>query len=61
MAPQYDIHSFNITCGRSAFLSAAKTETIDVIAGEEMGFRVADVSNSGREYSVIKTPTRQQR
>jgi hypothetical protein len=52
MSPQWDIHSSNITCGRLAFESAAKTETADIIAGEEVGFRLSDVGNSGREYSV---------
>ncbi|KAF2267774.1 hypothetical protein CC78DRAFT_489693 [Lojkania enalia] len=52
MAPQYDIHSPNITCGRSAFASATRTETADVVAGSEMGFRVYAAQNSGREYSA---------
>ncbi|KAK3293882.1 glycosyl hydrolase family 61-domain-containing protein [Chaetomium fimeti] len=31
----------NITCGRLAFDSASKTETADIIAGSEVGFRVS--------------------
>ncbi|KAK4035332.1 glycosyl hydrolase family 61-domain-containing protein [Parachaetomium inaequale] len=39
--PQMDVHNPNITCGRLAFDSAAKTETADVLAGSEVGFRVS--------------------
>jgi hypothetical protein len=52
MAPQYDIHSPDLTCGRSAFDAAAKTETADIVAGEEVGFKVSEARNSGREFSV---------
>lgn len=38
--PQIDLYSTNFTCGRNAFASAKKTETADVIAGTEVGFRV---------------------
>lgn len=31
----------NITCGRNAFNSAPRTETIDILAGSEIGFRVS--------------------
>ncbi|KAM7186853.1 Glycosyl hydrolase family 61 domain containing protein [Naviculisporaceae sp. PSN 640] len=49
--PQTDIYSTNITCGREAFASAAKTETADVLAGDEVGFRVS-WDGSG-EYGVF--------
>lgn len=39
--PQTDLNSPGLTCGRSAFDSAAKTETADVLAGSEVGFRVS--------------------
>ena len=55
LAPQYDINHSDIACGRSAFFSACQIQTADVMAGEEMGFKVAEVMNSGREYSV-RTP-----
>ena len=50
--PQMDVHSPNITCGRLAFDSAAKTETADVLAGSEVGFRVSWDGNGkyGRFY-----------
>lgn len=38
--PLYDLFSTDFTCGRDAFASAAKTETADVIAGTQVGFRV---------------------
>lgn len=41
VSPQEDINSPNITCGRDAFKFAAVTETADVIAGSEVGFRVS--------------------
>jgi len=31
----------NITCGRAAFLAASRTQTADVLAGSEVGFRVS--------------------
>jgi hypothetical protein len=37
----WDLNSSNITCGRRAFDWAAKTETADVLAGSEVGFRVS--------------------
>ncbi|KAK3314050.1 glycosyl hydrolase family 61-domain-containing protein [Apodospora peruviana] len=39
--PQMDINHSDITCGRKAFASAAATETADVLAGSEVGFRVS--------------------
>jgi hypothetical protein len=36
-----DIWSTDITCGRQAFASANKTQTADVVAGSEVGFRVS--------------------
>jgi hypothetical protein len=51
-SPQYDIYNSNITCGRSAFLSAANTETAEIIAGDEVGFRLSKVTDTGGEYSV---------
>ncbi len=43
----------NITCGRAAFDSAHRTETADVLAGSEVGFRVSTDGNGNRnpEYS----------
>ena len=41
IVPQFDIHHPDITCGRQAFKSAATTETADVLAGSEVGFRVS--------------------
>ncbi|KAF2176928.1 lytic polysaccharide monooxygenase [Zopfia rhizophila CBS 207.26] len=43
--PQMDPNSPNITCGRSAYMSANKTQTADVIAGSEVGFGVASLPN----------------
>ncbi|KAK0649825.1 glycoside hydrolase, partial [Cercophora newfieldiana] len=31
----------NVTCGRAAFLAAPRTETADIVAGSEVGFRVS--------------------
>lgn len=39
--PQIDVKHPDITCGRSAFKFAATTETADVLAGSEVGFRVS--------------------
>ncbi|KAH6614508.1 glycosyl hydrolase family 61-domain-containing protein [Chaetomium sp. MPI-SDFR-AT-0129] len=39
--PLMDITNPNITCGRAAFDSAPTTETADVLAGSEIGFRVS--------------------
>lgn len=38
----------NITCGRAAFDSAPRTETADVLAGSEVGFRVSADGNGNR-------------
>lgn len=46
--PQTDINNPNITCGRNAFDSASKTETADVLAGSEVGFRVSWDGNGPR-------------
>lgn len=52
--PQMDISSPNITCGRSAFDSAAKTETADVRTGFEVVFQVSWGDNG--EYDVFWHP-----
>ncbi|KAI0408348.1 lytic polysaccharide monooxygenase [Xylaria palmicola] len=52
--PQTDINSPNMTCGRDAFNFAATTETADVLAGSEVGFRVS-WDGSGR-YGVFWHP-----
>ncbi|KAK4156057.1 glycosyl hydrolase family 61-domain-containing protein [Chaetomidium leptoderma] len=52
--PQMDINHPDITCGRKAFDSAAKTETADVLAGLEVGFRVSWDGNG--KYGVIWHP-----
>lgn len=49
--PQLDIQSENVTCGRLAFESAGKTETADVLAGSEVGFRVSWDGNG--KYGVF--------
>lgn len=49
--PHYDIFSTNFTCGRDAFDAAWATETADVVAGSEIGFRL----NQGYEESVPST------
>ncbi|KAF2183991.1 lytic polysaccharide monooxygenase [Zopfia rhizophila CBS 207.26] len=41
--PFFDLHSPNMVCGREAEKSAAKTETATVVAGDEVGFRIADI------------------
>lgn len=41
VGPQMDLTNANITCGRNAFDAAANTETADVLAGSEVGFRVS--------------------
>lgn len=51
---QEDLNSSNITCGRRAFDWAAKTETADVLAGSEVGFRVSwsiGCANATPEYA----------
>ena len=52
--PQMDINHPDITCGRSAFDAAAKTETVDVLAGSEIGFRVSWDGNG--QYGVFWHP-----
>jgi hypothetical protein len=52
--PQMDIHHPDITCGRKAFDSAANTETADVLAGSEVGFRVSWDGNG--KYGVFWHP-----
>ena len=39
----------NVTCGRLAFDSAARTEIADVLAGSEVGFRVSADGNGNRQ------------
>lgn len=45
-----EIDSTNITCGRNAFRWAATTETADVLAGSEVGFRVSTDGNGKYGY-----------
>jgi len=52
--PQMDINHPDITCGRSAFNAAANTETADVVAGSEIGFRVSWDGNG--KYGVFWHP-----
>lgn len=45
----------NVTCGRNAFDAAPRTETADILAGSEVGFRVSSDGNGnlhgpGREF-----------
>lgn len=40
VAPQLDITSANVTCGRLAFDAAERTEIADVVAGTLVGFKV---------------------
>lgn len=44
----------NITCGRWAFDSASRTETADVLAGSEVGFRVSADGYSNRNNSETR-------
>lgn len=39
----------NITCGRAAFDAAPQTETANVLAGAEVGFRVSTDGNGNRD------------
>ncbi|KAK3381153.1 glycosyl hydrolase family 61-domain-containing protein [Podospora didyma] len=39
----------NITCGRAAFNAASHTETADVLAGSEVGFRVSADGDGNRD------------
>ncbi|KAF2469273.1 uncharacterized protein BDR25DRAFT_229129, partial [Lindgomyces ingoldianus] len=44
--PQYsgdEMYQPSITCGRKAIDSANKTQTADIIAGDQVGFRVANI------------------
>ncbi|KAK3290382.1 glycosyl hydrolase family 61-domain-containing protein [Chaetomium fimeti] len=52
--PIMDINGANITCGRNAFHSAAKTETADILAGSEVGFRVS--TDGDGEYGYFWHP-----
>jgi len=47
MTPQSDIFSSDITCGRSAFKSAGKARTADVVAGQQIGFKVSEDYDNG--------------
>jgi hypothetical protein len=56
--PHIDLFSTNFTCGRNAFDSAAKTETADVIAGTEIGFRVNQgIDEPDAEYVRLTEPS----
>jgi hypothetical protein len=59
MPPQYDIYSTNITCGRNALSFASQTETADVLAGSEVGFRVSydGISDVGPTKNYYGEPT----
>lgn len=46
VVPQEDFYTTNITCGRNAFDSAAKTEVADVVAGSTVGFRCSEKNTS---------------
>ncbi|KAK4032570.1 glycosyl hydrolase family 61-domain-containing protein [Parachaetomium inaequale] len=46
----------NITCGRAAFDSAPQTETVDVLAGFEVGFRVSTDGNGNRNPAYNQYP-----
>lgn len=46
----------NITCGRAAFNSAPHTETADILAGSEVGFRVSADGNGNRQGLYFRTP-----
>ncbi|KXX81539.1 putative endo-beta-1,4-glucanase D [Madurella mycetomatis] len=48
--PQFDINHPDITCGRSAFDAASLTETADVLAGSEVGFRVSYSAGGNGPY-----------
>jgi len=39
----------NITCGRAAFDAMPRTQTADVVAGSEIGFRVSTDGNGNRD------------
>ena len=48
--PIMELDSSNITCGRNAFYWAATTETADILAGSEVGFRVSTDGNGKYGY-----------
>jgi len=56
--PHIDLYSTNFTCGRNAFQFASTTETADVIAGSEVGFRINQgiPDDQGPEYSGLNHP-----
>ena len=47
----------NITCGRAAFDSAPRTETADVLAGSEVGFRVSTDGKGNRNSDYSQYPS----
>ncbi|KAK3294450.1 glycoside hydrolase [Chaetomium fimeti] len=47
----------NITCGRAAFDSAPRTQTADVLAGSEIGFRVSADGNGNRNAEYSQFPS----
>jgi len=49
LAPIIGPDDANITCGRAAFLAAPKTETADILAGSEVGFRVSTDGYGNRD------------
>jgi hypothetical protein len=46
----------NITCGRAAFDSASQTDTVDVLAGSEVGFRVSADGNGNLNPTYSQYP-----
>jgi hypothetical protein len=64
--PTYEAHKLdpiigaadpNITCGRAAFNSAPRTQTADVLAGSEIGFRVSTDGNGNRNAEYSQFPS----
>lgn len=51
--PLLDINHPDITCGRGAFDAASKTETADVLAGSEIGFRVSYSASDDGPYGTF--------
>ena len=47
----------NITCGRAAFDSAPRTETVDILAGSEVGLRVSADGNGNRHGPRFQSST----
>jgi len=41
-APNYDLYSDNIRCGRDGHLHGKGTQTATVVAGSEIGMRIRD-------------------